>query len=529
SMGLPFVSPNNALDYSANFLNMMFRIGDDHRVNPVLAKAMDLLFILHADHEQNCGTTAMRVVASSHADPYSAAAAASAALYGPLHGGANEAVVHMLTEIGSIDNVPAFIADVKAGKGRLMGFGHRVYKNYDPRAAIIKKAAYDVFEVTGKNPLLDIALKLEETALKDDYFVQRKLYPNVDFYSGLIYQALGFPVSPGRLVPITVTNGATSVSHFAFVPDPLPVTFRLSVDAWLAVAEAGRRLAALNAVVNERFPNPQLLMRPTIRREAVSTSAIEGTFAAIDEVMQSELDASLPRTTAVQEVINFVRATEHAYKRRHTLPISSRFACELHRILFAGTAGEDWQTGLIRKTQVFIASARGSGIRSAAYVPPPPGDALRSGLSHWEKWIHSDVKVHPLVKIAAAHYQFEAIHPFTDGNGRIGRLIAVLQLVDYELLSHPIINLSPYFETRSDQYRTLMSNISKRGNWNEWFIFFCNGLAHQALEAESRVRAAIIWRDAMLERLRKHRVKGVAIDVVQRLIEYPTVSVQTIA
>ena len=187
SMGLPFVSPNNALDYSSNFLNMMFRVGDDHRVNPVLAKAMDLLFILHADHEQNCGTTAMRVVASAHADPYSAAAAASAALYGPLHGGANEAVVHMLTEIGSIENVPAFIADVKAGKGRLMGFGHRVYKNYDPRAAIIKKAAYDVFEVTGKNPLLDIALKLEETALKDDYFVQRKLYPNVDFYSGLIY------------------------------------------------------------------------------------------------------------------------------------------------------------------------------------------------------------------------------------------------------------------------------------------------------------------------------------------------------
>ena len=194
SMGLPFVSPNNSLDYSANFLNMMFRIGDDYRINPVLTKAMDLLFILHADHEQNCGTTTMRVVASSHADPYSAAAAAASALYGPLHGGANEAVIHMLQGIGTIDNVPAFIADVKAGKGRLMGFGHRVYKNYDPRATIIKKAAYNVFEVTGKNPLLDVALKLEETALKDDYFVSRKLYPNVDFYSGLIYQALGFPV-----------------------------------------------------------------------------------------------------------------------------------------------------------------------------------------------------------------------------------------------------------------------------------------------------------------------------------------------
>ena len=194
SMGLPFVSPNNSLDYSANFLNMMFRIGDDYQINPTLAKAMDLLFILHADHEQNCGTTAMRVVGSSHADPYSAAAAAASALYGPLHGGANEAVVRMLQEIGSVDNVPAFIAEVKDGKGRLMGFGHRVYKNYDPRATIIKKAAYDVFEVTGKNPLLDIALKLEEVALQDEYFVSRKLYPNVDFYSGLIYQALGFPV-----------------------------------------------------------------------------------------------------------------------------------------------------------------------------------------------------------------------------------------------------------------------------------------------------------------------------------------------
>jgi citrate synthase len=155
---------------------------------------MDVLFILHADHEQNCGTTAMRVIGSSQADPYSATAGAAAALYGPLHGGANEAVVHMLSEIGSIENVPAFVDSVKAGKGRLMGFGHRVYKNYDPRARIIKQAAYDVFEVTGKNPLLDIALKLEEVALADDYFVSRKLYPNVDFYSGLIYQAMGFPV-----------------------------------------------------------------------------------------------------------------------------------------------------------------------------------------------------------------------------------------------------------------------------------------------------------------------------------------------
>ena len=193
SVGLPFVYPSNDLSFPANFLNMMWKVGD-YEVDPRLERAMDVLFILHADHEQNCGTTAMRVVGSSQADPYSACSAAASALYGPLHGGANEAVIRMLTEIGSLDNVPAFIESVKRGEGRLMGFGHRVYKNYDPRATIIKKAAYDVFEVTGKNPLLDVALKLEEVALEDPYFIQRKLYPNVDFYSGLIYQAMGFPV-----------------------------------------------------------------------------------------------------------------------------------------------------------------------------------------------------------------------------------------------------------------------------------------------------------------------------------------------
>ena len=196
SVGQPTVYPDNTLDYTSNFLNMLWRIGIDYEVNPKLARALDVLFILHADHEQNCGTTAMRVIGSSQADPYVAAAGAASALYGPLHGGANEAVVKMLQDIGSIENVPGFLDEVKNGKGetRLMGFGHRVYKNYDPRATIVKKTAYEVFEVTGMNPLLDIALKLEEAALCDDYFVKRKLYPNVDFYSGLIYQAMGFPM-----------------------------------------------------------------------------------------------------------------------------------------------------------------------------------------------------------------------------------------------------------------------------------------------------------------------------------------------
>lgn len=193
--GLPYVYPENELSYSANFLSMLFRIGGrDYQPNPVLERALDVLFILHADHEQNCSTTAMRVIGSSRVDPYSALVGAMAALYGPLHGGANEAVLRMLTEIGTTDNIPAFMESVRRGERRLMGFGHRVYKAYDPRAAIIKRTADEVFAVTGRNPLLDIALELENIALQEEYFVKRNLYPNVDFYSGLIYQAMGFPV-----------------------------------------------------------------------------------------------------------------------------------------------------------------------------------------------------------------------------------------------------------------------------------------------------------------------------------------------
>ena len=195
SVGLHFVYPDNDLSYCGNFLRMMFSVGK-YDVNPVLERALEVLFILHADHEQNCSTSAMRGVGSSEVDPYSSTAAAIAALYGPLHGGANEMVLRMLKEIGSKDHIPAFIKDVKesGGEVRLMGFGHRVYKNYDPRAKIIKRIAEEVFEVTGKNPLLEIAVELERIALSDDYFVKRKLYPNVDFYSGIIYQAMGFPV-----------------------------------------------------------------------------------------------------------------------------------------------------------------------------------------------------------------------------------------------------------------------------------------------------------------------------------------------
>jgi len=197
SMGLPYIYPDNELSYVANFLAMIRRIGTaTYKVHPTLERALDLLFILHADHEQNCSTTSVRTVGSSEVDPYSAVSAGIGALYGPLHGGANEAVLRMLREIGHVSKIPDFIKAVKSGEGekKLMGFGHRVYKSYDPRAKVIKRVADEVFEVTGKNPLLDIAVELERIALQDEYFVKRKLYPNVDFYSGLIYEAMGFPV-----------------------------------------------------------------------------------------------------------------------------------------------------------------------------------------------------------------------------------------------------------------------------------------------------------------------------------------------
>jgi len=195
SRGFPYVYPQNDLGFTGNFLSMMFRMAEPRYVaDPVLERALEVLFILHADHEQNCSASAMRSIGSSHVDPYSALSGAAAALYGPLHGGANEAVLRMLAEIGDVRHVPAYVERVKGGEVKLMGFGHRVYKNYDPRARIIKQTADSVFEVTGRNPLLDIALELERIALEDEYFVSRKLYPNVDFYSGLIYQALGLPV-----------------------------------------------------------------------------------------------------------------------------------------------------------------------------------------------------------------------------------------------------------------------------------------------------------------------------------------------
>ena len=242
SKGLPYVYPDNDLSYAGNFLNMLFKMTElKYEPNPILEKAMDVLFILHADHEQNCSTSTMRVVGSAQADPYVSTAAAAAALYGPLHGGANEQVLRMLRQIGSKDKVASYIKKVKAGEVLLMGFGHRVYKNYDPRARIIKRIAEEVFEVTGRNPLIDIALELEKIALEDEYFVKRKLYPNVDFYSGIIYQAMGFPV---ELYPVLFAIGRTSGWFAQWQEMLLDKDQKISRPRQVYLGEEQRNLAA---------------------------------------------------------------------------------------------------------------------------------------------------------------------------------------------------------------------------------------------------------------------------------------------
>ncbi|MGE5285663.1 MAG: citrate synthase [Micromonosporaceae bacterium] len=247
AVGLPYAYPDNELSYAGNFLNMMWKTTElSYRPDPVLEHAIDALLILHADHEQNCSANTMRAVGSAHSDPYSAAAAAAAALYGPLHGGANEQVLKMLTEIGSVDNVPAYIARVKRGELRLMGFGHRVYKNFDPRARIIKEIAEQVFKVTGRNRLLDIALELEKIALADDYFVSHKLYPNVDFYSGIIYQAMGFPVD---MFPVLFAIGRTPGWLAQWEEGILDSEQRISRPRQIYVGEEVRHLGAGNSPV----------------------------------------------------------------------------------------------------------------------------------------------------------------------------------------------------------------------------------------------------------------------------------------
>lgn len=333
----------------------------------------------------------------------------------------------------------------------------------------------------------------------------------------------------GILVPIVVTEAGHEVNHWAFVPHPLPAEVDLRPATWNAAIDAGHHLGRLDAIAKELLPNPTLLARPTIRREAVSTSALEGTYAPAGEVLGSEIDQERPRSLAVIEILNFIAATEQGLARLSELPVCVRLARELQATLVRGTPSEDYQAGQVRSTQVIVGPYKGCSVREAQFIPPPPGDLLNTGLDAWERWIHGDHEVHGVVRVALAHYQFEALHPFTDGNGRIGRLLAILQLIEYGILEAPLINLSPYLEARSDQYRHLLREVSARGAFDDWVRFFCDCIVAQCRDAEQRIRDLLAWRSTTLEKVRGAGVKGVALGVVEKMIEYPTVSVQHIA
>ena len=323
------------------------------------------------------------------------------------------------------------------------------------------------------------------------------------------------------------------VAQQAFVPSALLDDLTLTQTTWSVVVAAAVELGRLGGMARDLPVEPSVLAGLAIRREAFSTSAIEGTYVPVADVLAGEVSPQSPRTAAITEVLNFVQAADHGVRRLAELPVCTRLACELHEILMTGTRGEDWQKGQVRRTQVVIEPGSDADpaerIRKARFVPPPPGELLIDGLSKWERWINDDAAPHPLVRIAASHYQFEALHPFTDGNGRIGRLLAVLQLIEAGILHAPVVNLSPYFEVRRDRYLGLLESVSLEGAWDEWITFFCEALMAQAAESAQRIRDLLAWRDRPLAQLKAANVRGTAQSVVEHLIGRPMVTARTVA
>lgn len=338
-----------------------------------------------------------------------------------------------------------------------------------------------------------------------------------------------FKDSPvGRVEEIEVPVDGEIVRLSTFVPDSLPAKFDLDNTAINAIIEASIQLKQLDAITEDRLPDPTFVAGFTVRREAISTSALEGTYAPVADVLLSEASPDMDRSTAITEVLNFITAANHGATRLASLPISTRMACELHGLLVANTPSDDYQRGQLRQTPVVIGRNDGS-IQHARFVPPPAGNLLQSGMDDWEQWIHGRDDLNPLLKIAVSHYQFETLHPFTDGNGRIGRLLAVLQLIEAELLRAPVINLSPYFEVRRDQYFASLEEVSATGAWSQWIALFCTALASQAQESIQRIRDLLSWRDETITRLQENRVRGTAIDTVPQLIATPVVDAAAIA
>lgn len=339
-----------------------------------------------------------------------------------------------------------------------------------------------------------------------------------------------FTASPmGRLIPISGVDNflGRTFSHWAFLPNSLSSSIPLAARTVKLLTEAERELGRLDSA-SARLPNPNLLVRPTLFREAISTSALEGTYALLEDVLESDFIEASARSQEVNEVRNYYEAASAGLEMIKTKPICASVLKDLQRILVRGTRGDSFDAGELRGNQVYIGE-RHRGIEAARFVPPPPGDSLVESMSDWEKWINAEDDTPLLVKAALGHYQFETIHPFSDGNGRLGRLIVVLQLVAGRALKYPVLNLSPWLEERKDQYKDHLLNLSRTGDHDPWLQFFLEAIRAQSLDASMRISRIIDIRDGMRQALREKRARGVVLDLVDDLIAYPMITVSAAA
>ncbi len=332
----------------------------------------------------------------------------------------------------------------------------------------------------------------------------------------------------GHLVPIQGHDArlGRDYRHFAFVPDPLPATVELTQRTQRLFSEADRAVGALQ-VMTRLLPRPSLLVRPALTKEAVATSALEGTYAPFIDVLEGDYVDVRKQSAEVREVRNYVRAAQRGLELIEELPICMRLASELQGILVEGTRGEDYDAGRVRERQVCIGD-RGLGIERARFVPPPPGAELDAGLSDWEKWINAEDDVPLLVKVAVSHYQFETLHPFSDGNGRIGRLLITLQLVAAGVLEFPILNLSPWLEPRREAYIDQLSQVSETGDFDPWVAFFADAVRARAKAASATIDALLEMREDFIGRLRQAGARGIAVDLAGDLIGYPVLAVSDV-
>lgn len=331
----------------------------------------------------------------------------------------------------------------------------------------------------------------------------------------------------GALVPISGYDARynESFEHMAFLPEPLPATLDLEQRTYGSITAATAAVARLDQA-SARLPNPLLLARPAIRREAVSTSALEGTYAALDDVLEADLLGERGVPGSVKEVVNYVRAAELAYEWINERPVTIGMLRELQRVLVEGTPGQTSDAGRVRSVQVFIGLNVGR-VPEARFVPPPPGDQLEAGFQEWERWINRKDDLPVIAKMALGHYQFEALHPFADGNGRLGRLVCVLQLAARGELRVPVLDLSPWLEARRREYQDHLLQVSMTGRFDPWVRFFCEAVRAQAVHALDRIDALLDWKEGALERVRSANLRGVAVRIVEDLIGYPMVTATT--